>query len=78
MVTMKYVDTRPIYFPKLSYYPGGLTLPNKDNIVKFSDGEAKHQMKQKNGKKFCFEVIEDTKLKKEPKIKNEENNIEVL
>lgn len=67
-VKLKYVDSRNIHFPRMIYYPNGLTLPNSkiDNIIKVSEGEAKTLLKQKNGERPCFIPTEKPKI-----IKNE-------
>jgi len=67
---LKYVDIRPIFFPSLKKHPGGVILPNGDNIIEVTDGEAKHLLKQMNGKKPCYVVIDD-----KPKSKSIEDEV---
>lgn len=51
-----YVDVRPIFFPEgsLTLHPGGMSLPNKSNIINVTAGERKNLLRMKNGKKSCF------------------------
>jgi hypothetical protein len=57
--SIKYIDTRPIFFPRLTRYPGGKTLPGGDGIIKVTDGEYKTLMKMKNGPNPCFEDVKE-------------------
>ena len=61
MAKLRYVDTRPMYFPKgaLKFYPGGVVLPDKSNEIKVTDDEKRMLMKRKNGKLDCFEEIRE-------------------
>jgi hypothetical protein len=54
---VKYVDDRPIFIPCLTNYPGGITLPGKNNILKVTKGEKKNLMRIKNGINICFEDV---------------------
>ena len=56
-ILVKYRDKRPIYFPRLHFYPGGLTLPNETNEIKVTDKEWKHLKLEKNGDKFCYQEV---------------------
>lgn len=73
-IKIKYIDKRPIYFPRLFYYPGGLTLPSGNNEIKVTDKEWKFLKLEKNGNKFCYQEIKNKPVKKEselPEIKEE-------
>ena len=67
MVTLKYLDHRKIFFPKLTFYKKGLNLPSESNIIKVTEGEAKTLLKLKNGSKFCYEKFEEILTEKKPK-----------
>ena len=54
---VKYCDHRPLYFPKLASYPGGVVLPNKENVIEVTAKEAKTLLRMTNGTKNCFEEI---------------------
>ena len=51
---IKYIDDRPIFFPRLKYYPGGIALPKGDNVIQVTESEYKNLMKMKNGDANCF------------------------
>lgn len=77
MKEVKYIDKRPVYFPKLSAYPGGVSLPSKDNILKVTEKEGQSLIDyHTNGGNPCFEWV---KPKREVKPKDEilENKLEV-
>ena len=69
MAKLRYVDTRPMYYPKgaLEFYPGGLILPGKENEIQVTDDEKRMLMKRKNGKLVCFEEIRERKQREEDK-----------
>lgn len=69
-IKVKYIDRRPIYFPRLHFYPGGLTLPNDNNEIKVTEKEWKTLKLQKNGNNFCYQEIKPKKVK-EPEIKED-------
>ena len=71
MSKLKYVDTKPIWFPRLSYHPHGLRLPSGDNTLEVTDGEEKELLKRKNGDNPCFEKVSARKT--EPIKEMEEN-----
>ena len=54
--SLKYVDWRPIYFSDraLKYYPGGLVLPDKDNIIHVTEREKRQLLKRRNGDMPCY------------------------
>ena len=57
---LKYTDHRPMFFPKLFYYRGGISLPDKkDSIIKTTEKEERHLLKLKNGDKPVFEVVRE-------------------
>ena len=70
-IKVKYVDRRPIYFPRLQFYPGGLTLPNGDNEIKVTDKEWKFMKLEKNGNDFCYQEIKPKKKVEVPEVKEE-------
>jgi hypothetical protein len=55
-VEIEFVDNRPLWFPFLMAYPGGLSLPRKsgDTTVKVTENEKKRLMKCRNGLKPVF------------------------
>ena len=61
MAKLRYVDARPMYFPKgaLKFYPGGLVLPDKVNEIIVTDDEKRMLMKRKNGTLSCFEEMRE-------------------
>jgi hypothetical protein len=63
-IKIKYLDKRPIYFPRLANYPGGLALPNDNNEIQVTEKEWKHLKQEKNGNKFCYEEIKPNKVEK--------------
>lgn len=68
--SLKYTDHTPIYFPEkvLSFYPGGKTLPDGDNIILVSEKEKSALLKRKNGSTPIFmEVATEKKSKSEDK-----------
>ena len=67
MAKLRYVDTRPMYFPRdaLKFYPGGVVLPDKVNEIKVTDDEKRMLLKRKNGKLDCFEEIRERKQAEE-------------
>ena len=60
-INIRYVDRRPIYFPRLHFYPGGITLPNDTNELKVTDKEWKFLKLEKNGNNLCYEEIKKPK-----------------
>lgn len=67
MAKLRYIDMRPMYFPKgaLKFYPGGVVLPDKVNEIKVTDDEKRMLLKRKNGKLDCFEEIRERKQAEE-------------
>ena len=61
-ILVKYVDKRPIYFPKLANYPGGLTLPSGNNEIQLTEKEWKFIKLEKNGNKFCYREVKPRKV----------------
>ena len=72
-IKVKYVDHRPMYFPRLFHYPGGLTVPNDRQEIKLTDKEWKHLKTEKNGDKFCYQEVKP-KRKKPVEIKMEDSD----
>lgn len=64
-VKLEYVDKRSIHFPRMDFYPNGITLPNEKigNIIKVSKGEVKTLLKLKNGNRPCYKEIPTEKPK---------------
>lgn len=56
---LKYIDARPIFCPRLKFYPGGIALPSDDgtNVIKVSPGERITFLKQRNGDKPCWKEM---------------------
>ena len=71
MVKLKYIDHRPIFIPKLTFYKSGLTLSNGEEI-RVSENEAIKLLNQRNGTKPCWEKVGAAK---KPKRKKKENDI---
>jgi hypothetical protein len=55
---LKYVDIRPIFVPHLDNHPGGVALPDGDNIILVTEKEKNGLMRMKNGKNPCW-IIEE-------------------
>lgn len=64
---LKYVDTRPIVFPRLKHYPAGIEFTGLDDKEFFvTDGERKTLLKcYKNGDNPCFVEVREPRLKLE-------------
>jgi len=75
MHKLKYVDVRPLYFPKgaLKFYPGGRVLPDKENEIKVTDDEKRMLLKRKNGKLNCFEEVRETRSRQKSEDTQEAN-----
>jgi len=59
---LKYVDHRPMFFPKLFYYKNGISLPDsKENIIKVTEKEERQLLKIKNGYKPVFEIVKQSR-----------------
>ena len=56
---IKYMDDRPIFIPRLKYYPGGISLPNKENIITVTEGERKNFLRLMNGDRPCWEDVKE-------------------
>jgi topoisomerase IA-like protein len=65
---IKYVDHRRISIPYLFYHKGGVSLPSGDNIIKVTDGEARHLLKVKNGQRNSFEEVKETSRKSKEEV----------
>lgn len=66
MVKVRYINWKPLWFPKLKAYPGGKAVKQGDEI-KLSLKEWNSIKNMKNGNLLCFEEI---------KIKKRENTKE--
>lgn len=62
-ISIKYVDARPMFFPKLKSYPGGIALPKGESVIKVTESEYKNLMKMKNGPNPCFEDVRQRKTR---------------
>lgn len=62
---IKYIDNRSVWFPYLTNYKNGITLPKEDNIIEVTENEAKGLMTMKNGIKNCWEYIKPERKKYE-------------
>ena len=72
-IRLEYQDVRPVFIPRLKYYPGGITLPGANNIITVTEGEAKNFLRLKNGETPCFkDVKEATTRRRAPEADKEE------
>ena len=62
---VRYIDNREIFIPKLTYYPGGVTLPHGDNIISVTEGERKNLFRIKNGTNECWEDVRERRPREE-------------
>lgn len=69
---LKYVDLQnKIFFPRMKYYPGGLALPNGENIINVTPGERKQLLRFSNHKKAVFEEVRERR----PRIVEEKSEV---
>jgi hypothetical protein len=68
---IKYIDDRPIFIPKLTFYPGGKSFPGGDNILQVTEGERKNFLRLKNGINPCWEDMKESRKRGEDKIESE-------
>lgn len=59
MAQLKYIDNRPIYFPKLTKYPNGL-IPALGQVIEVTENEKIKLLKQKNGKQPCWQEVRNS------------------
>ncbi len=72
MRKIKFVDKRPLRFPKLTYYPNGC-VPKVGDILTVTDNEAKKLLAKKNGTVPMFEEVKASRIRKEDPVQEVDN-----
>jgi len=56
-IELEYLDSRPIFIPRLAYYRDGVNIAEKGAVIKVTEREKRSLLKQLNGTFVCWEEL---------------------